>query len=101
MGFVRNIDQQKNRRAPHSLAFFAPVFWTRNAAQECNPRREAWVHAAEAAQAPEGRKKLIPDIPLVVCNLVLLQKRNVLLLERVLLMMFLLRCDVPRNGRHV
>ncbi len=32
-------------------------------------------------EAPEGRKKLFPDIPLIVCNIVLLEERKELLLK--------------------
>ena len=40
-------------------------------------------------QAPQGRKRSVPDIPLVVRDLVLLEEGDVLLLKRQLLVMLL------------
>ena len=48
--------------------------------------------------APEGRKKSIPQVFLVVGRVVLLEKGQELFLKRVLLVMFFLAGDVFRNG---
>jgi hypothetical protein len=67
---------------------------SREAAQECSPRRKPWVSTAHDSQAPVGRKKLIPDVPLVVCDVVPLEECDVFVLKRVFPMMCLLRGNV-------
>ena len=44
---------------------------------------------------------LVPNVSLVVLNMIFLQKRDVLLLEGMLLVMCFLTCDVCGNGREV
>ncbi len=53
---------------------------SREAAQECSPRHKPWDRGARLNQAPEGRKKLIPNISLVVGHFVFLQERHELFL---------------------
>jgi len=52
-------------------------------------------------RAPKGRKKLIPNVSLVVRNIVLLEKRNKLLLKRMRLMMLFLFGDLFRDRRDI
>ena len=95
---------------------------SREAAKECSPRRKPWELFTKETQAPKGRKKImpmlkrfsawarrliltrdahvaypahsIPNVPFVVLNMMFLQKRDELLLKRMLLMMLLLPRDV-------
>jgi hypothetical protein len=67
---------------------------SREAAKECSPRRKPWVSATTCNQAPEGRKKLIPDVSLVVGYVVFLQERCKLLLEGMFVMMLFLLGDI-------
>jgi len=66
------IAQKAEREAPDA---------SREAAKECSPRRKPWVGCGQPNKAPKGRKKrnLIPDVLLVVLQLILLQKRYKLL----------------------
>ena len=106
----------KSRRRLPQLSCFSrpgiplplePCGSSREAAQECSPEparakprgRKPWVRVSNEGQAPQGRQKLLPDIPFVVGNLVLLQKGDIFLLERHLLVMFFLVGDIPGNGR--
>ncbi len=57
--------------------------------------------ATNLNQAPEGRKNLIPNISLIVRNVVLLEERNKLLLKRMLLMMVLLIGDIFRDSCNI
>ena len=52
-------------------------------------------------RAPEGRKKLIPEVSLIVRNVVLLEERNKLLLKRMLPMMLFLFGDIFRDRRNI
>jgi len=52
-------------------------------------------------RAPKGRKKLIPNISLVVGHVVLLEEGHIFLLKRMLPMMFLLLGDISCDGRGV
>jgi hypothetical protein len=39
-----------------------PSTRSREAAEECSPRRKPWVSVAEKTKAPEGRKRLVAHI---------------------------------------
>lgn len=69
-------------------------------AQEYSPRRQPWVRFGDR-EAPEGRKKLTPDIFLIHADFVFRQERTELVLERMFLVMFFLASDVFRNRGYV
>ena len=70
------------------------------------PRLAPWAaffrrFAALVATHGAASGELIPNIPFIVCNLVLLQERHILLLEGPLFVVLLLRGNVPRNGGYI
>ena len=72
---------------------------SREAAQECSPRRKPWVLSRRFGKPRRGeRKKLIPYVSLIVGHVVLLQERNEFVLERMLLMMLFLFRDIFCDG---
>jgi hypothetical protein len=54
------------------------------------PTAQAVGERHKTYEAPEGRKRLIPDVALVVSHLVLLEERKELFLKRLFLVMFFL-----------
>src|SRR5208283_426777 len=74
---------------------------SRKVAEECSPRRKPWEDYQPATQAPQGRKKLIPNIPLLVRDLIPLKEGYVFLLKRPLSMVLLLRRNILGNRGHI
>ena len=74
---------------------------SREAAKECSPRRKPWGSATKPKQAQEGRKRLIPDVALVISHVVLLEERKELFLKRVFLVMLFLPGNIFRDRRNI
>ena len=77
----------------------AQRYVSREAAKECSPRRKPWGSATKPKQALEGRKRLIPDVALVISHVVLLEERKELFLKRVFLVMLFLPGNIFRDRR--
>jgi hypothetical protein len=80
---------------------------SREAAQECSRRRKPWVETGKTPspqgrrlvhKLKTGRKKLVPDISLIVDHFILLEKRQDFLLKRLLFVMFFLSGDIFCDG---
>jgi len=65
------------------------------------PRAQALGGRRNCREAPKGRQKLLPDVPLIVGDFVLLQESDVFLLEGQVFVVILLSCDVAGDRRHV
>jgi hypothetical protein len=67
------------------------------------PTAQAVGQMPTTQQSPEGAKEttLIPNIPLVIFHMILLQERHILLLKRMFLMMLLLPGDVFGDRRNI
>lgn len=65
------------------------------------PRREPWERGIAHNQAPDGAAELFPNVSLVIRKLMLLQKRDELLLKRNFVMMLILVANVFQHRRHV
>ena len=70
---------------------------SREAAQECSPRRKPWERTPVSEEPCKGGRNSIPEIFFVAGNVVSLEKKQELLLKRAPPVVFFLPRDVSRD----